>query len=216
MTNPETQKALCEPFLSGLISRLLFYKLQISGKFGQNIWKLWSNPKPGLISAQPAQQPVKNLLNFVKSSSPKLRQSTIEKIKAKRVKLEYESALNTKLGRGLIYPDLENGFHKYMLLGKLQCRQWLFNVKYQCKRLDVWCSIYVKMPIQRPHLRGNPVSAIWHCSSLSQFCKTAHSKHCAKPCEKKNSETHKHNDIVWCWEKLNPVVYFVIFSYSKS
>jgi len=156
VTNPEAQKALCEPFLSGLISRLLFYKLQISGKFGQNIWKLWSNPKPGLISAQPAQQPVKNLLNFVKSSSPKLRQSTIEKIKAKRVKLEYESALNTKLGRGLIYPDLENGFHKYMLLGKLQCRQCLFIVECQCKRLDVWCSIYVKMPIiQRPHLRGN-------------------------------------------------------------
>ena len=106
-----------------------FYKLQISGKFGQNIWNLWSNPKPGLISAQPAQQPVKNLLNFVKSSSPKLRQSTSEKIKAKRVKLEYESALSTKLGRGLISPDLENGFHKYMLLGKLQCRQCLFNVK---------------------------------------------------------------------------------------
>ena len=175
MTNTKTQKALSERFLSGLISRFLFfYKLQISGKFGQNIWNLWSNPKPGLISAQPAQQPVKNLLNFVKSSSPKLRQSTIEKIKAKRVKLEYESALNAKLGRGLIYPDLENGFHKYMLLGKLQCRQWLFNVKYQCKR-DVWCSIYVKMPIQRPHLRGNPVSAIWHSSSLSQFCYTAHS-----------------------------------------
>ena len=55
----------------------------------------------------------------------------IMKIKAKRVKPEYESALNTKLGRGLIYnyPDLESGFHKYMLLGKLQCRQCLFNVK---------------------------------------------------------------------------------------
>ena len=159
----------------------------MSGKFGQNIWNLWSNPKPGLISAQPAQQPVKNLLNFVNSSSPQLRQSTIEKIKAKRFKLEYESALNTKLGRGLIYnyPDLESGFHKYMLLGKLQCRQCLFIVEYQCKRLDVWCSIFVKMPIQRPHFRVNPVSAIWHRSSLSQFCYTAHSKHCAKPCEKR-------------------------------
>ena len=129
-----------------------FYKLQISGKFGQNIWKLWSNPKPGLISAQPAQQPVKNLLNFVKSSSPKLRQSTIEKIKAKRVKLEYESALNTKLGRGFIYLDLENGFHKYMLLGKFtmppmsfQCRitmqeSWCL-MFYLCKNADTKASL---------------------------------------------------------------------------